>query len=131
MAAGDGFVTQAEGIRQYVIKSGVTLVPGNACVFTGTDEEIDLPAGDDSLIPCGIVRVGGTGNAAGTVFADVYRFGCIVEAVAGAAIAAGKSIATKGTAGKVAASTTAGATFGKAQTNAAGDLSVFKMLVTG
>lgn len=128
-AAGDAFVSNANGIRRYKIKNGVVLAPGNAFVFTATDEEIDLPAGSNSTIAGGIVRIGGTGNAAGTVFADCYLkgFGNIVYAVAGAAIAAGKDVGTIGTAGKTQETVTAGARLGTAVSKAAADGDLYKL----
>lgn len=130
-AAGDAVVSRAEGIRQFVIKSGVTLTPGQAFVFTATDGEVDLPAGANAVIAGGIVRYGGTGNASGTVFADVYMkgFGNIVYAIAAAAIAAGTDVGTAATGGKTQVTTTAGAVLGYAKTKALADGDIYQLVL--
>lgn len=108
-----------DNVESYLAKSGVTFTEGAAVVFTGTDGEVDMPAGDDSLIGAGYALEGLTGD--GTKRISVATKGERIPAVAGAAIAAGKRVGTKGTAGKIAASTTAGAGMGTAVTNATSD----------
>lgn len=114
-------VTLAEGIRQFVVRNAITIARGNAVVFTATDGEVDLPGGTGSTIVAGIALTGGVGDATGTVKIDVAVFGCIAPAVAAAAIAAGNTVVTNSTAGKVSAATTAGAILGRAVSNASGD----------
>lgn len=114
-------VTLAQGIRQYVVKNAVTIVKGNAVIFTATDDEVDLPGGTGSTKVAGIAMTGGVGDATGTVKIDVMVFGGIAPAVAAAAIAAGETVVTNGTGGKVSAATTAGAILGRAVSNASGD----------
>lgn len=119
MASGE--VTLAQGIRSLTIKSGVTIAKGNAVVFTATDDEIDLPGGTGSTIVAGCAMGGGVGAADGSVKIDVMLFGGIAPMVAAAAIAAGNTVVTNSTAGKISAATTAGAILGRAVSNASGD----------
>lgn len=116
-----GLRTIAEYIIRCTVKSGVTVAYGQAVVFTGTDDEIDLPAGTGALIYAGQALGGGTGAADGSVKIDVAIAGPSLPGIAAAAIAAGSTVVTNSTTGKVSNATTAGAIIGRAISNAAAD----------
>lgn len=103
-------------VESFVAKSGVTFTEGAAVVFTATDNEVDMPAGTDSLIAAGFTLEGLVGD--GTKRISVATSGERIPAVSAAAIGAGRNIGSSGTAGKVAVTVTAGAIFGTAVTNA-------------
>ena len=114
-------VTLAQGIRQFVVKNGVTIAEGNAVIMNTTDDEVDLPGGTGSTSVVGVALTGGVGDATGTVKIDVMIFGGIAGCVAAASTAAGLTVVTNSTTGKVSAATTAGAILGRALSNASGD----------
>jgi len=116
-----GLRTDTNSIVRCPIKSGVTVTYGQALVFTGTDDEVDLPAGTASLLTAGVALEGGVGVADGSVKIDVALSGPSLPCIAAAAIAAGNTVVTNSTTGKVSAATTAGAIFGYAVSNAAAD----------
>lgn len=116
-----GLRTVAEYIVKCTVKSGVTIAYGQAVVFTATDDEVDLPAGTASLLYAGQALTGGTGVADGSVKIDVAIGGPSLPAIAAAAIAAGNTVVTNSTTGKVSAATTAGAIIGRAISNAGAD----------
>lgn len=116
-----GEVTSAQGIRIFTVKNGVTIAKGNAVILNTTDDEVDLPGGTGSTSVIGCAMSGGTGDATGTVKIQVMMFGGIAPMVAAASIAAGLTVVTNSTGGKVSAATTAGAILGRALNNASGD----------
>jgi hypothetical protein len=116
-----GLKTDSSYIFRMKIKSGVTIAYGHAVVGTATDDEVDLPGGTASLLALGFALEGGTGVADGSVLIDVAFRGPSLPAIAVSAIAAGNTVVTNSTTGKISAATTAGAILGKCNNNPAAD----------
>ena len=108
---------------RFQIKDGVTFSRDGLGVAIDDNGQAALPGGDADLFTIGVTADAGTGvgDDDNPQFVDVYINPPSVKAIAGAAIVAGKTCVTKGTAGKWMNGTTAGAVVLRALTPAAAD----------